>query len=96
VVKDLMNSLSRKYERLRKIPKELGIQSTLPAPAPEQDSSQTSRRKRKRMELKPKVKVPRLECNRILSEGVPFVNNIVIEEPEYGIFFTDVFGDQAF
>ncbi|GJR27213.1 hypothetical protein Tco_1103445 [Tanacetum coccineum] len=34
-----------------------------------------------------------------LIEGVPFVNNMVIKElnkPEYGIFFTDVFGDQAF
>ncbi|GKC08933.1 hypothetical protein Tco_1000543 [Tanacetum coccineum] len=29
-------------------------------------------------------------------ENVPFVNNMVIEEPEYGIFFTDEFGDQAF
>ncbi|GKD50652.1 hypothetical protein Tco_1279628 [Tanacetum coccineum] len=33
VVKDLMNSLSRRYERLKKIPKELGIHSALPAPA---------------------------------------------------------------
>nr|GEW07946.1 hypothetical protein [Tanacetum cinerariifolium] len=40
VVKDLMNSISRRYERLRKIPGELGIQSALPAP--EQASSQTS------------------------------------------------------
>nr|GEW08897.1 putative ribonuclease H-like domain-containing protein [Tanacetum cinerariifolium] len=31
-----------------------------------------------------------------LPEGVLFVNNMVIEEPEYGIFFTDVFGDQTF
>ncbi|GJW52066.1 hypothetical protein Tco_0093417 [Tanacetum coccineum] len=46
-VKDLMNSLSRRYERLKKIPKELGIHSALP-------------------------------------------------EPEYRIFFTDEFRDQAF
>ncbi|GKC49130.1 hypothetical protein Tco_1071875, partial [Tanacetum coccineum] len=39
VVKDLMNSLSRRYERMKKIPKELGIQSTLPAPVPEQTPS---------------------------------------------------------
>nr|GEX52099.1 uncharacterized mitochondrial protein AtMg00810-like [Tanacetum cinerariifolium] len=38
----------------------------------------------------------RLECNRALPENVMFVNNMVIEEPEYGIFFTDEFGDQAF
>ncbi|GJZ67903.1 hypothetical protein Tco_0631143 [Tanacetum coccineum] len=48
------------------------------------------------MELEPEIKVHGLECNRSLLEGVPFVNNMVIEEPEYGIFFTDVFSDQAF
>ncbi|GKE30425.1 hypothetical protein Tco_1445809, partial [Tanacetum coccineum] len=53
-------------------------------------------KKRKHMELEPKIKVPGLECNRSLPEGVPFVNNMVIEELEYGIFFTVVFGDQAF
>ncbi|GJY87630.1 hypothetical protein Tco_0502258 [Tanacetum coccineum] len=63
---------------------------------PEQASSQTSGRKRKHMELEPEVKVPGLECNRSLPKGVPFVNHMVIEEPEYGIFFIDVFGDQAF
>nr|GEV52751.1 zinc finger, CCHC-type [Tanacetum cinerariifolium] len=59
-------------------------------------SSQTSGRKRKHMEPEPEVKVPGLECNRSRSKGTPFVNNMVIEESEYGIFFTDVFGDQAF
>nr|GEX41653.1 hypothetical protein [Tanacetum cinerariifolium] len=39
VVKDLMNSLSRRYERIKKILKELRIQSTLPAPILEQASS---------------------------------------------------------
>ncbi|GKC61234.1 hypothetical protein Tco_1088832, partial [Tanacetum coccineum] len=63
---------------------------------PEQASSQTSGRKRKHMELEPEVKVPGLEYNRSLPEGVPFVNHIVIEEPEYRNFFIDVFGDQAF
>ncbi|GJZ56636.1 hypothetical protein Tco_0611829 [Tanacetum coccineum] len=48
------------------------------------------------MELKPKIKVPSLECNRILPEGVLFINNMVIKEPEYGMFFIDVFGDKAF
>ncbi|GJS93238.1 hypothetical protein Tco_0800206 [Tanacetum coccineum] len=96
VVKDLMISLSKIYERLKKIPNELGIQSALPAPVPEQASSQTSGRKRNHMELKPEVKVPGLEYNRSLPEGIPFVNNMVIKEPEYEIFFTDVFGDQAF
>ncbi|GKB43753.1 hypothetical protein Tco_0888695 [Tanacetum coccineum] len=98
VVKDLMNSLSRRYERIRKIPEELGIKSALPAPAPalEQASSRSSRKKRKRMELEPEIRIPGLECNRALPENVPFVNNMVIEEPEYEIFFTDEFGDQTF
>ncbi|GKD56304.1 hypothetical protein Tco_1289691, partial [Tanacetum coccineum] len=58
--------------------------------------SVSSGRMRKHMELEPEFKVPRLECNISLPNGVPFINNMVIEEPEYGIFFTDVFGHQAF
>nr|GEW57106.1 reverse transcriptase domain-containing protein [Tanacetum cinerariifolium] len=96
IVKYLMTSLSKRYERLKKIPEELGIQFALPAPVPEQASSQTSRRKTKHMELEPDVKVYGLEYNMSLLEGIPFVNNMVIEEPKYGIFFADVFGDQAF
>ncbi|GKA20038.1 hypothetical protein Tco_0699953 [Tanacetum coccineum] len=84
------------YEILKKIPEELGIQSALPAPIPEQAPSQSLGRKRKHIELEPEIKVPRLECNRSLPEGIPFVNNMVIEELGYGIFFTNVFGDQAF
>nr|GEX62990.1 copia protein [Tanacetum cinerariifolium] len=100
VVHDLMNSLSRRYKRIRTILEELGIKSTLPAPAPapapEQASSQSLRKKRKHTELEPETKIPGLECNRTLPENVLFVNNMVIEEPEHGIFFTDEFCDQAF
>ncbi|GJX17610.1 hypothetical protein Tco_0218442 [Tanacetum coccineum] len=39
IVKDLMTSLSKRYERLKKIPEELGIQYALSAPVPEQASS---------------------------------------------------------
>ncbi|GJR50384.1 hypothetical protein Tco_1400905 [Tanacetum coccineum] len=56
----------------------------------------TSLGKRKHMELEPEIRVPRLEHNISLLKGVPFVNNMVIKEPKYGIFFIDVFGDQAF
>ncbi|GKC65923.1 hypothetical protein Tco_1098521, partial [Tanacetum coccineum] len=94
VVKDLMNSLSRRYKRLQQIPGELGIHPALPAP--EQASSRSSGKKWKHMELEPKTRIPGLECNRALPENVPFINNMIIEEPEYGIFFTDEFGDQAF
>ncbi|GJW61907.1 hypothetical protein Tco_0111242 [Tanacetum coccineum] len=96
IVGELMISLSTRYARLNKIPKELGIQSALPAPAFGQGVSQLSRRKRKKMELELEIRIPALECNMSLPEGVPFVNNMVIEEPEYGMFFIDVFGDEAF
>ncbi|GJV98646.1 hypothetical protein Tco_1553898 [Tanacetum coccineum] len=48
------------------------------------------------MELELEIKVPGLDYDRSLPEGVLFVNYMVIEEPEYGIFFTDLFGNQAF
>ncbi|GKG15264.1 hypothetical protein Tco_0354864 [Tanacetum coccineum] len=51
IVGELMTSLGKRYERLKKIPEELGIQSSLPPPSPEQGSSQLSGRKRRRMEL---------------------------------------------
>ncbi|GKC58479.1 hypothetical protein Tco_1086077 [Tanacetum coccineum] len=66
------------------------------APVPEQASSQLLGKKRTRMELEYEICIPVLECNISLPEGIPFVNNMVIEEPEYGMFFTDVFGDEAF
>nr|GEX12193.1 hypothetical protein [Tanacetum cinerariifolium] len=69
VVKDLMNSLSRRYERLRQIPMELGIKSALPAP---EQSLSTSRRKHKHMELEPETRIPGSECNRALPENVPW------------------------
>ncbi|GJR96242.1 hypothetical protein Tco_0268416 [Tanacetum coccineum] len=94
--KKAQDAKHQRYERLKKIPEELGIQSALPAPIPKQAPSQSLRRKRKHVELEPKINVPGLECNRSLPGGVPFVNNKVIEEPEYGIFFTNMFGDQAF
>ncbi|GJS62746.1 hypothetical protein Tco_0657530, partial [Tanacetum coccineum] len=94
IVGKLMISLGKIYERLNKNPEELGIQSALPTPL--QAQSQSSRRKRKHMEMEPEIRIPGLECNRSLPEGVLFVNNMVIEEPEYGMFFIDVFSDKAF
>nr|GEU90178.1 retrovirus-related Pol polyprotein from transposon TNT 1-94 [Tanacetum cinerariifolium] len=82
----------RKSLKLRKH-RELRIEFALPAP--EQTASQTSK-KQKHIKLEPKTRIPGLECNRALPENVMFVNNMVIEEPEYEIFFTDEFGDQAF
>nr|GEW79060.1 retrovirus-related Pol polyprotein from transposon TNT 1-94 [Tanacetum cinerariifolium] len=39
IVKDLMTSLGKRYERPKKIPKELGIQSAIPTSIPQQASS---------------------------------------------------------
>nr|GEW03037.1 hypothetical protein [Tanacetum cinerariifolium] len=61
MVKDLMNSLSQRYERLRQIPRELGIQPALLAL--EQALSQTLRRIQKHMKLEPETRIPGLECN---------------------------------
>ncbi|GKC09832.1 hypothetical protein Tco_1001442 [Tanacetum coccineum] len=72
-----MTSLGKRYDRLKKIPEELGTQSAFLAPGPEKDQSQSSGRKRKHMELETEIKLPGLECSRSLPEGVPFVNNMV-------------------
>nr|GEU34194.1 protein kinase superfamily protein [Tanacetum cinerariifolium] len=89
-----MISLRKRYERLKRLPKVLGIQLALRAPI--QAQSQSSGRKRKHTELEPKIRIPGLKCNRSLPKGVLFVNNMVIKEPEHGMFFIDVFGDEAF
>ena len=70
----------------------------LPAsvPAIQAPPAQSSKRKRKKIETKPKISAPGLNCNRALPEGVTFVNNWVIEQPERGLFFTDEYGDPAF
>ncbi|GJX91451.1 hypothetical protein Tco_0344777 [Tanacetum coccineum] len=94
VVEELMKSLCKKYERLKEIPGELGINSSFPLP--EQDPSLSLSRKRKALELEPEVRIVSLECNHSLPKGIQFVNNKVNEIPEHGIFFIDSFGDQAF
>lgn len=78
------------------MPKEIKIQSALLAPAPQQATTQSFGRKSKQIELETQIKVPGLECIRSLPENVPFVNNMVIEDPELSLFFIDAFGDQAF
>ncbi|GKA29920.1 retrovirus-related pol polyprotein from transposon TNT 1-94 [Tanacetum coccineum] len=54
------------------------------------------KRKRKIQELEPETCIPGLECNRSLSEGILFVNNLGIKQPENGMFLIDIFGDEAF
>nr|GEZ19650.1 hypothetical protein [Tanacetum cinerariifolium] len=95
-MQDLMNSLAKRYERLRKLPIELGIQSALPAPISQQAALQSSRRKRKHIETSPEIYVPGFDYYRIPPKGVLIVNNMVIEEPEYGLFFFDIYRNEAF
>nr|GEW25173.1 hypothetical protein [Tanacetum cinerariifolium] len=58
-------------------------------------TSLIKKQKEKVLELEPEVHVAGIECDRSLLEGIQFVKNKVIETPEHGIFFIDVFGDQA-
>ena len=92
-----MKSLRIRYDQLAKKHEELGIPSLLPAslPAIQAPPAQSSKRKRKKIEIEPEISVPGLDCNRALPEGVTFVNNWVIEQPERGLFFTDEYGDPA-
>ncbi|PWA66883.1 Copia protein [Artemisia annua] len=98
VVPKLMKSLKTRYESLAKKHIELGIPSLLPpsASAIQAASSQPSQRKRKRVVSEPEIKVPGLDCNREIPEGVTFVNNHVLEQPERGLCFTDEFGNPSF
>ncbi|GJW39120.1 hypothetical protein Tco_0064965 [Tanacetum coccineum] len=93
VVGELMTSLGKKYHRLKVILGKIRITPSLLAPR--QVLSLSSSRKRKAQELEHEVCIPGLECNRSLPEGVSFVNNLVIELPENGFLFIDVFGDEA-
>ncbi|GKD69015.1 hypothetical protein Tco_1323105 [Tanacetum coccineum] len=61
VVGELIESLSKKYERLKEFPVKLGINPSLPLP--EQVLSLSSRRKRKALELESEVRIAGLECN---------------------------------
>nr|GFC09410.1 hypothetical protein [Tanacetum cinerariifolium] len=70
VAQDMMNSLGKRYERLRQIPMELGIKPALPKHTSEQTSSKLASRKRKHMELEPDINVSGLERNRSLLKEV--------------------------
>ena len=96
VVHSLLKSLKLRYERLMEMPEALGIPSLLPAPYTQTAPPKVSKRKRKQVELEPEIKVPGLECDRSIPEGITFVNYKVIEAPERGMCFTDEYGNPAF
>nr|GEV49962.1 protein kinase superfamily protein [Tanacetum cinerariifolium] len=83
-----------KLMRLKVIPGEHEMNSTLPAP--EQVPSLSPRRKRKALDMEPEVHITGLECNKSLCEGIPYVKNRVIKTPKHRIFFIDAFEKHAF
>nr|GFD13610.1 protein kinase superfamily protein [Tanacetum cinerariifolium] len=61
----------------------------------EQDPS-LPRRKREAMKLENETYITGLHCHKEIPEGVKFVNNLLIEELEHGLFFIDAFRDEVF
>ncbi|GJS61031.1 hypothetical protein Tco_0655815 [Tanacetum coccineum] len=76
IVKDLMVSLGKRYEILKKIPEELEIQSALPAPIPEQAPSQSSKRKWKHMDLELRSKCQGWSVIEVSLKVSPLWNDI--------------------
>lgn len=96
VVPKLLESLKDRYDRLRAMLVALNIPSLFADSVEETAPSKASKRKRKQIEMEPEIKVPGLECDRSLPEGITFVNNAVLEAPERGLCFTDEYGSLAF
>ncbi|GJU85700.1 hypothetical protein Tco_1293246 [Tanacetum coccineum] len=88
--------VQEKAEKIRLDPRKIASAKVDSSKDQASGHNSLQRKKKKHIELEPETKIPRLECNRTLPEHVPFVYNMVIKEPEHGIFFTDEFGDQAF
>ena len=85
VVPNLLKSLKERYDRLRAMPQALNIPSLLPASTKEIAPSKSSRKKRKLIAMEPEFKVPGIDCDRSLPEGITFMNNMVLEAPERGL-----------
>nr|GEZ14355.1 hypothetical protein [Tanacetum cinerariifolium]GEZ28772.1 hypothetical protein [Tanacetum cinerariifolium] len=85
-VKYLMTSLGNKFKRLKKILEELQLDESLPLP--KQDPS-LPKKKGKTMELELETYIASLYCNRKILKGVPFMNDLVIEQLDHGLFLID-------
>nr|GEZ34324.1 hypothetical protein [Tanacetum cinerariifolium] len=70
VVSLMMNSLGKRYEKVKKLPEELGMQLALPHPVTKTSKAKCLGRKRKQIELEPETKVPAWECDKNLPEGM--------------------------
>jgi hypothetical protein len=95
----IIKSLSAKYEELARVAKSLGINhdealASQGLAIPE--LTQKTGKKRKAVDIEPEQYIAALHCNRTTPQGVKFRPNLVIKEPEYGIFFVDEFGQEAF
>ena len=96
VVPNLLKSLKERYDRLKAMPEALNIPSLLPASTTETAPPKVSKRKRKQVEQEPEIKVPGLDCDRSLPDGIVFMNNVVFEVPERSLCFSDEYGNPAF
>nr|GEV00439.1 zinc finger BED domain-containing protein RICESLEEPER 2 [Tanacetum cinerariifolium] len=90
---ELMTSLGKKYHRLKVIPRKIGITPSLLTP---RQALYPALGRNRMAHESPEVCILGLECNRSLPEGVSFVNNLVTKQPKNGLFFIDVFGNEAF
>ncbi|GJY34739.1 zinc finger, CCHC-type containing protein [Tanacetum coccineum] len=81
VVPDMLRSLSNMYAKLKEISKSLNIDVLISLPL--QDTSLPKQKKRKTMELESETYIVSLHYNRVQLKGVKFIENIVIEEPEF-------------
>lgn len=96
VVPELLKSLKLRYDRLKKIPEVLDIPSLLPASSTQAAPTKISKRKRNLVQMESEIKVPGLDCDRSLPKGINFINNVILEEPERGLCFTDEYGNPTF
>ncbi|GKA01813.1 hypothetical protein Tco_0674478, partial [Tanacetum coccineum] len=94
VVPDMLRLLSNMYAKLKEISKSLNIDALISLPL--QDTSLPNQKKRKTMELESETYIVGLHYNRVHPEGVKFIENTVIEEPEFRLMFLDEFCDPSF
>ena len=88
--------MKERYDRLKAMPGALNIPSLLPASTTGTAPPKATKRKRKHIDSEPETKVPGLDCDRSIPEGITFMNNVVFEHPERGLCFMDEYGNPGF
>ncbi|GJT10323.1 hypothetical protein Tco_0857365 [Tanacetum coccineum] len=69
VVPNMLNTLSKKYSRLKETAKSLNINEDLPLPLQDPSLPKSSKKKRMAMELEPEVYIVGLDYDHSLLEG---------------------------